>query len=413
MSNFAVELLSPAGDYKAFTYALAYGADAVYLGAKQFGMRSSSGNFTPEELAKTADEAHVQGKRVYLTLNTLPTNLEIAQMPAAINEARLAGIDAFIVADLGVLDLVQKHAPGAEIHLSTQAGIVNYAAAAKAHELGAKRVVLARELGVEDIAFIRRNTPPGLELEVFVHGAMCMSVSGRCLLSNYLTGRDANRGECPQSCRWRYTLHEETRPGQAFEIGEGEGGSYILSADDLCMAPYLDILLTAGVNSLKIEGRAKSFYYAASVTAAYRASLNAALAAAQAGEEYFCPDFALEELRKTSHRPYSTGFFLGRQRATQSPARGDYIREWQIIAETEDVKNGRLPCIQRGKFTLGETLELLLPGGRTVCFTPADIWGENGECISSTPHPQMQFSIPAPAGVEKAKYGMLRKQIVK
>ena len=237
------EILSPAGDLERLKFAVLYGADAVYVGATEFGMRSAPKNFTMEQLAEGVRFAHARGRRVYLTLNTVPTNEEIARMPDFMRRARETGVDAFIVADLGVLAMAKHIAPEMELHVSTQAGIANYAAASAAYDLGAKRVVLARELSLNDIAVIRDNTPPELELEAFVHGAMCMSVSGRCLLSHYLTGRDANRGECTQPCRWKWQLTEEHRPGRAFEVGETEEGSYILNADDLCTAPFIDLIL--------------------------------------------------------------------------------------------------------------------------------------------------------------------------
>ncbi len=404
-----VELLSPAGNMECLQAALRFGADAVYLGGREFSMRSSSDNFSPKEMAQAVQLAHMQEKRVYLALNTLPTNSEMDRMPGVLAAAQQAGVDAFIVADLGVLRLAKKTAPGVEVHFSTQAGIANYAAARMAHELGASRVVLARELSLADIAEVRAKTPVQLELEVFVHGAMCMSVSGRCLLSQYMTGRSANRGNCAQSCRWKYSLHEEKRPGQWFEISEEEHGSYIMSADDLCAAPFLDQVLAAGATSLKIEGRAKSFYYVASTTAAYRAALDAALAAGPGA--YVCPDFTREELEKTSHRPYSLGFFLGRENATQSPHRGDYIRGWQVVAVVRQQAGDRLACVQRGKFVLGETLEALLPGGRTVRFVPESIWDENGAEIPATPHPKMLFSLPAVAGEVFPEGTILRREV--
>lgn len=408
MSKQTLEILSPAGDLACLRFALAYGADAVYLGSKEFGMRSSSTNFSEEDLHKAAGMAHALGKKIYLTLNTLPSNQEISRIPATITMAKEAGVDAFIVADLGILSLAKQYAPEVEIHLSTQAGITNYAAANVAYRLGASRVVLARELALVDIAEIRAKIPDELELEVFVHGAMCMSVSGRCLISQYLTGRDANQGKCPQSCRWKYTLHEEKRPGESYEIGEGEGGSYILSADDLCTAPILDKIVAAGANSLKIEGRSKSFYYVASVTAAYRSALNAVKQAGGAG--FTCPQFALDELSRTSHRPYSTGFFLGPQGATQNPKQEGYIREWQVLGVVQTQQDGCVFATQRGKFVLGDELEALLPQGRVVTFTPAHIWDENGEEISATPHPEMKFSVPVPAGENFPEYTILRRR---
>lgn len=386
-----IELLAPAGDEECLEFALAYGADAVYLGAKEFGMRSSSDNFTLEQIHAAAMEAHRRGKAVYLTLNTLPTNQEMDRLDGVICGARDAGIDAFIVADLGVLALVKQLAPGVAVHFSTQAGITNYATARAAFDLGASRVVLARELTLEDIAAIRAKTPRELELEVFVHGAMCMSVSGRCLLSNYLAGRDANRGRCAQSCRWKYSLLEEKRPGEQYEIDEHEYGSYILSADDLCAAPFLDRVVHAGATSLKIEGRSKSFYYAASVTAAYRAALDAA---EQGSGGYILPAFTAAELTKTSHRPYSPGFFLGGKNATQTPRQGGYIREWQLVGVARELKDGLLWCEQRGKFTLGEELETLTPDGKVMRFTPGQILNEAGEPIEATPHTRMRYALP-------------------
>ena len=272
------ELLAPAGDLERLRYAINYGADAVYCGLPEFGMRSAPANFTPEQLAEGVIYAHARGRKVYLTMNTLPTNEEADRLPEAIKEAAKAGVDAFIVADLGVLDACKTFAPDIDVHMSTQTGITNWAAARAAYNMGAKRVVLAREMTLQDIAILRDKTPPELEIEAFVHGAMCMSVSGRCLLSNYMAGRDANRGQCAQPCRWKYYLSEETRPGQLYEIGENENGSYILNANDMCTAPFLDLICKAGVDSLKIEGRAKTFYYVASVTAAYRRALDAYLA---------------------------------------------------------------------------------------------------------------------------------------
>ena len=273
------ELLAPAGSLETLKYAVMYGADAVYCALPEFGMRAAPVNLTVGELHEGCIFAHARGKKVYLTLNTLPTNEELSKLPRYIQDAAEAGVDAFIIADLGVLALAKKYAPQVERHVSTQAGITNYEAAKVCYELGAKRVVLARELPLTEIAQIRDNCPQDLELEAFVHGAMCMSVSGRCLLSSYMAGRSGNRGECAQPCRWKYSLVEEHRPGQYMEIGESEdNGSYILNANDLCTAPFIDLICKAGVDSLKIEGRAKTFYYVASVVSAYRRALDAFLA---------------------------------------------------------------------------------------------------------------------------------------
>lgn len=401
---FPPELLSPAGDLTTLKYAVLFGADAVYCALPKFGMRAAPVNFTPEELAEGCVFAHARGKKVYLTLNTLPTNDELAELPQAIQSAAQAGVDAFIIADLGVLALAKKHAPDMEVHFSTQAGITNYAAATAAYEMGVKRVVLARELSLVEIAKIRDRCPPELELEAFVHGAMCMSVSGRCLLSSYMTGRSGNRGECAQPCRWKYQLLEEKRPGQYMEIGEDEGGSYILNANDLCTAPFLDLLCQAGVDSLKIEGRAKTFYYVASVTSAYRRALDAYLQD-PAAEEFTLPDEVIAELGKTSHRHYSPGFYFGREQALQTPSHS-YVREWEFLGTVDSWHHGQADCTQRSKFTLGDTIEALQPDGTVVEWKPAWITDEMGQNIDATPHPMMKYTIPC--AQELMPYSLLR-----
>lgn len=400
------ELLMPAGDAERLAFALAYGADAVYLGADRFGMRSSPKNFTPDALQKAAALVHAQGKRIYLTLNTVPTNEEMRQMPDFLRSVAGAGLDAFIVTDLGVMALCKTLCPQVEIHFSTQVGIMNYAAATAAYEMGASRVVLARELSLPEIAEIRQNTPPQLELEAFVHGAMCMSMSGRCLLSHYMANRDGNRGECAQPCRWNYALVEEKRPGKYFPIGEEAGGSFILNADDLCTAPFLDLILAAGVTSLKVEGRAKSFYYVASLTAAYRRALDAVL---QDPAHYTCPEQVLDELQKTSHRRYSPGFYFGPEKAVQNLSTSSYQRDWQVLAVAQSWEAGVATCTQRGRFTLGEELEFLLPSGETFRLTPDWIENEAGERIEATPHSMMTFRIPTNQQVPPL--AILRKKV--
>lgn len=386
------ELLAPAGSLETLQYAVLYGADAVYCALPEFGMRAAPVNLTTGELHEGCLFAHARGKKVYLTLNTLPTNEELARLPQAIQDAAEAGVDAFIIADLGVLALAKKYAPGVERHLSTQAGITNYAAATAAYELGAKRVVLAREVTLTDIAQIRDNCPEELELEAFVHGAMCMSVSGRCLLSSYMTGRSGNRGECAQPCRWKYHLVEEHRPGQYMEIGENEDGSYILNANDLCTAPFVDLICKAGIDSLKIEGRAKTFYYVASVTSAYRRALDAYLKN-PASDEFELPDDVIEELNRTSHRHYSPGFYFGREQALQTPSHA-YVRNWDFIGTVDSWSDGIAHCTQRGKFTVGDSIEVLQPDGSVVTLSPAWIKNADGEPVEATPHPMMQYTIP-------------------
>ncbi len=390
------ELLAPAGDLERLRYAVAYGADAVYCGMTEFGMRTSSANFTPSELAEGVAFAHAHDCKVYLTMNTLPTNDEIERLPEAIRAAAAAGIDAFIVADIGVFAACKEHAPTVEIHCSTQMGITNYATAMAAYHMGASRVVLARELSLADIKTIRDKTPPELEIEAFVHGAMCMSVSGRCLLSTYMAGqnRDSNRGGCAQPCRWKYHITEEKRPNQHFEIGEGEGGSYILNANDLCTADFLDAVCDAGVGSLKIEGRAKTAYYVASVTAAYRKALDAYLARKE-GEVYTLPAQAASELTRTSHRVYSPGFYHGQDGAVQNYESTAYVREWEFIGTVESWQDGIAHCQQRGKWNLGDTIEVLTPDGQQIALCPAWIRTEDGQDVTATPHAMQLYCIPS------------------
>ena len=402
------ELLAPAGSLETLKYAVMYGADAVYCALPEFGMRAAPVNLTVGELHEGCIFAHARGKKVYLTLNTLPTNEELSKLPRYIQDAAEAGVDAFIIADLGVLALAKKYAPQVERHVSTQAGITNYEAAKVCYELGAKRVVLARELPLTEIALIRDNCPADLELEAFVHGAMCMSVSGRCLLSTYMTGRDSNRGQCAQPCRWKYFLSEENRPGQLYEIGENENGSYILNANDMCTAPFIDLICKAGVDSLKIEGRAKTFYYVASVTAAYRKALDAYLAD-PLNDNFELPAEVYEELTRTSHRHYSPGFYFGREQAKQSTDSAAYIRDWEFVGTVDGWENGIASCQQRGKWSLGDRLEALCPDGRSIPLTPEWIENEAGERVESTPHAMEKYTIPTP---ELPPMSLLRRKTV-
>ena len=401
------ELLSPAGDMERLKYAFKYGADAVYLGAEEYGMRAAPKNFSLEQLKEAVDYANSIGKRIYLTLNTVPTNEEVVKMPEFIKKVARTGVHAFIVADMGVMEMAKEYAPNVEIHMSTQTGIMNYVTANALYKMGAKRVVLARECSFEDIITIRKNTPPDLEIECFVHGAMCMSFSGRCLLSHYLTGRDANRGECAQPCRWEWQLSEKTRPGQYYDIAENSYGStYIMNANDLCMAQYVDMLCKAGISSLKIEGRAKSFYYVASTTAAYRKALDSYFAHP---DNWVCPSEVTEELTKTSHRRYSTGFYFGPEHAIQSTDTSNYVREYELLAVVEDCKDGEIYCSQRGKFELGAEIEILQPNGENLKFTPKYIIDEEGNSITSTPHAKMKYKIDCPHEVEPMS--ILRKPL--
>ncbi len=403
------EVLAPVGDFERLKMALLYGADAVYLGSTEYGMRSASANFDMDSLRRAVEMAHEKDVRVYLTCNTLPRNEEIDRMEDFIRQAAATGIDAFIVTDLGVLSLVKKAAPEVDIHISTQNGVVNWLAASELYRMGAKRVVLARELSLEEIRQIRKKTPPELELEVFVHGAMCMSFSGRCVISNYLTGRDANRGQCAQPCRWNYALVEEKRPGQYFPVFEDESGTYILNAKDMCMLEYIKQLVEAGVSSLKIEGRAKSSYYVGVVTNAYRMAVDGYL---QDPENWTLPEWLMDEVRKVSHRDYSTGFYFGRPEQGQRYEGAGYIRICDIVALVDRVENGRVICTQKNKFVQGDTLELLQPGHKPVSFVVGDMTDEEGSPIEDTRHAAMVFSFPVSLLPETPAEGsIIRKNV--
>jgi putative protease len=387
-----LEVLSPAGDMERLEAAIDFGADAVYLGGKMFGMRAASPNFTPEELKIACDKVHAAGKRVYMTCNTLPRNSEIASFEQFVKDACAAKVDALIANDIGVFAMIKKYAPDMEIHMSTQTGIVNYATAMEFYKMGAKRVVLARELSLEEIAEIRAKTPKDLEIEAFVHGAMCVSFSGRCLLSQYMINRDANRGECAQPCRWGYHLMEEKRPDEFYPVYEDERGTYILNAKDLCMIDYIDKLAQAGVDSFKIEGRAKSSYYVSVVTNAYRRAMDEFLADP---ENFSLSPWIHDEVFKVSHRAYCTGFFFGHPKDCQYYENSGYIRDWDVVAIVTgyDEERGYIECVQRNKFLKGSEIELLSPNGEPVRITADEIFDEFGEPIESTCHAAMKFFI--------------------
>lgn len=396
------ELLCPAGDFERLQTAIRYGADAVYLGSTQFGMRAAPSNFTLEQLAEAAEYAHAHGVQLHLTVNTLPRCDETPALPDFLAQVGQTGIDALIIADLGVLTLARKILPDMEIHASTQTGIVNELTANALYSMGIKRAVLARELTLDEIKTIRAKTPDDLELEVFIHGAMCMSVSGRCVISNYLTGRDANRGECSQPCRWNYHLMEEKRPGIFLPVFEDERGSTILNAKDLCMIRHLRALADAGIASFKIEGRAKSPYYVGVVANAYRAALDAAMQGEPA------PEWTLRELQTVSHREYSTGFFFGREPLQQSYYAGGYVQDWEVSAVVARCENGRLFLIEKNRFAQGDVLELLEPGQQPRRLTVADLRDELGEPLDAARHPHMKISIAYEG--EASEGAMLRRE---
>ena len=398
-----IELLAPAGDMERLRMSLAYGADAVYLAGTDFGMRSFAGNFTPEELKQAVALCHSRGVAVHVTCNTMPRNGEIARMPEWLEYLQELGVDAAILADVGVLSLLKKHAPRVKAHISTQASVSNYQAAAAWYELEASRVILARELSLDEIREIRAKTPRELEIEAFVHGAMCVSYSGRCLLSNYMTGRDANRGACAQPCRYQYALVEEKRPGEYFPIGEDAGGAYIMNSKDMCMIDHIPELIDAGLDSLKIEGRAKSAYYAAVVTGAYRHAIDAALDGRPLDPVW------RDEVEKVSHRPYSTGFYFGEPGQHTSHSR--YVRDWQIMAVvTSCAPDGTALCELRNKLSAGDELELVGPGLKPVPVTVEGLTDGDGLPIPEARKPQMPFYFRLP--IQAPPLSLLRRKAV-
>lgn len=387
------ELLAPAGDRERLEAAVRFGADAVYLGGTSFGMRAAPANFTFDELRSAVAYAHARGVRVYLTCNTLPRNAEIDELPVFLTAWADCGVDAFIITDLGVMELARRYTPQVEIHVSTQAGIVNFAAAHAFYALGAKRIVTAREMSLSEIGELRARTPGDLEIECFVHGAMCVSFSGRCLLSNYLTGRDSNRGDCAQPCRWNYHLVEEKRPGQFFPIGEDQDGTYLLNARDMCMIEHIPELVQAGVTSFKIEGRAKSAYYTAVVTNAYRCAIDGYLNAADQ-TNYRPEPWILEELSRVSHREYCTGFYFETPQAdAQIFYEGGYRRYWEVAALAEDTADGLLHAVQRNRFYRGETLSVLEAGKAPYEITVQELYDAEGVPLESAPHPMMRVLV--------------------
>ena len=400
------EILSPAGDKERLDAALMFGADAVYLGGDAFTMRAAPANFGVEELAQAVKKCHSQNVKVYLTVNTLPRNNEIALLPSFLERWDACSVDGFIVADIGVLALCKKYAPRVPVHISTQAGIVNYVTANEFYNMGASRIVTARELSLSEIAEIRAKIPKELEIECFVHGAMCVSFSGRCLLSNYLLNRDANRGECAQPCRWEYAIMEKKRDGMYFPIDDTENGTYILNSKDMCMIEHIPELVSAGINSFKIEGRAKSAYYAAVITNSYRAAVDEYMQNPSA--DFKPSQWIIDECYKVSYRDYCTGFYFDAPNENaQISFEGGYIRHCDVMAAVTKCEDGFIFAEQRNKFCKGDELDALEPGKEPVFFNADEIFDLDGKELDSLPHPMMQFKIKS--DLEFAPGTLLRK----
>ncbi len=393
-----VELLAPAGDMEGIRTAVKYGADAVYCGGPFMQMRASKVGFTEETLAQAADELHAKGRKLFVTVNCFADNGEVPLMGDYAKRLKDIGADALIVSDIGVISEIKSALPDMEIHLSTQANCMNYKAAEVYYNLGVTRIVLARELSIEKIAEIRAKAPKGLQLEAFIHGAMCMSYSGRCLLSAFTTGRSANRGECAQSCRWNYYLMEERRPGEYFPIEENERGTTILSSKELCAVDFLDKLADAGIISFKVEGRMRTPYYIGSTINAYRMLMDGKITKEQ----------AMKELNTSSHRPYCSGFYLGDPDAVMSDSSG-YVRDWQFTAVAKEAsKDGFVTIETRNAFNVGDELEVVTPGMPGRPFKVTSITDEEGNSLQRSASPMKTIRINAPEGVEPMD--LFRKQ---
>ncbi len=402
-----MELLAPAGNLEKLKMAIIYGADAVYLAGERFGLRAGAGNFTLEEMQEGLAFAHKCQKKVYVTINMLPHHDDFLGLEDYIREITAMGVDAVIVSDPGVFSLVREKSPKMPIHISTQANVTNYHSARFWQKQGAARVIAAREMSLDELSYMHDKLP-ALELEAFVHGAMCISYSGRCLLSNFMCGRDANRGDCAHPCRWKYHLMEESRQGEYFPVFEDESGTFIFNSKDLCMIEYIPQLAKSGIQSMKIEGRMKSAFYVATIVRAYRMALDAFL---KNPEGYQFNKNWLEEVSKVSNRNFTTGFYLGRPGAEgQNYGTSSYIRTWEFagIVKDYDEKKQMAVVEQRNRIIKGDQLEIMQPSGEDISMISDDMQDMGGNIISSTPHPQMMYKITTPCPV--AQNSIIRKK---
>lgn len=404
------ELLAPAGDLEKLKIAVLYGADAVYIGGEAYSLRAKAKNFDIQKMKQGIEFAHAHGVKVYVTANIYAHNADFEGMADYFKEVEKIGADALLVSDLGVFSVAKETAPNLEIHVSTQANNTNYKSAQMWYQLGAKRIVVARELSLKEIADIRQNIPEDMEIEAFVHGAMCISYSGRCLLSNYLSGRDANKGACSHPCRWKYHLMEETRPGEYMPIEENERGTYIYNSKDLCMLEHIPDLIHAGVASLKIEGRMKTPFYVGTVVKAYRMAIDDYFESSEKYQKRI--PIYMQEVSKASHREYTTAFYYGKPDGKQQVyTNNSYIREYDFIGmikEDSEEKNCAI-VEQRNKFSVGEEIEVMRAKGAFFSMKIEKIWNEAGEEITTAPHPQeilkVQFTQPV------KKFDMMRKAV--
>lgn len=401
------ELLAPAGNLEKLKMAILYGADAVYLGGKRFGLRAYGGNFTKEEMAEGIAYAHARGKKVYVTANIFPHNNDINEVLPYLRELVEVKADAVLVSDLGLFTLIRKEVPELEVHISTQANNTNWAAVKAWSDLGAQRVVLARELSFKEIQEIRDKN--SVELEMFVHGAMCMSYSGRCLISNYMTGRDSNKGACAQPCRWKYALSEEKRPGQFFPITEDEYGTYFFNSKDMCLLPYLPDIISCGVDSLKIEGRMKSVHYVASVVSAYRRAIDSYF---EDPEHFTVKQEWIDELNKVSHREYTSGFSYHKTDVNDQIYTNnsyEYTSDFVGLVLDYDKETKTATIQQRNHMTVGQEIEFFLPSGELFKHVITEMFDDTGASIEVAPHPQQIITMIMPRDVEP--YTILRRDV--
>lgn len=402
------ELLIPAGSLEVLKTAVVFGADAVYIGGEAFGLRAKAKNFTIEEMAEGVRFAHERNVRVFVTANILAHNNDIKEAENYFNELKKVGPDALIISDPGIFNIAKKIMPETEIHISTQANNTNYGTYLFWHGLGAKRVVTARELSIQEIKEIRDNIPDDLEIETFVHGAMCISYSGRCLLSSFLTGRDANHGACTHPCRWKYALVEEKRPGEYMPVFENDRGTYIFNSKDLCMIEHIPELVKAGINSFKIEGRMKTALYVATVARTYRLAIDDYFKDPEYYENRI--PYYKEEISKCTYRQYTTGFFFGKpDQNTQIYDNNVYCREYTYLGIVGDKNEEGLSSIeQRNKFVCGEMVEVMKPDGRNVEAKVMRITDENGNEQISAPHPKQKLFIDL--GTDLERYDIIRRK---
>lgn len=408
MSFRTPELLAPAGNLEKLRVAFAYGADAVYMAGKRFGLRAFAGNFQRDEINEAVEYAHSINKKVYVTMNIFAHNEDFKDMDEYMKFLSKIGVDAAIISDPGILSLAREAMPNVPIHMSTQANNTNWRSAKFWHEQGVKRIILARELSLNEIGQIRENVPDTLEIETFVHGAMCISYSGRCLLSNVFTGRDANRGQCAHPCRWKYSIVEEKRPGEYYPVLEDDRGTYIMNSKDLCMLGHIPQLMGTGIDGFKIEGRMKSSYYVATVVQAYRREMDGYL---EDQDGYRWDPKAIAEIQKASHRAYTTGFYFKKPAGEDHQySDSSYIRNYDFVGMVlgYDKERGLMEVEQRNAFEVGDVLEIMMPGEDYMDYTVTTILDEEGRPINRAPHPQQRVYLPLDRGI--TGYSILRRE---